>query len=39
MSRRPRQVYMVRKSEIQWGNGFGENIIIPNKRDYGINMW
>lgn len=39
MSTRSRKVYMGRKSEILRGDGLGENIIIPMKRDYEINMW
>lgn len=39
ISRRPSEVYVGRKSEVQRGDGLGENIIIPIKRHYGINMW
>lgn len=38
ISRRPSEVYVGRKSEVQ-RDGLGENIIIPIKRDYRINMW
>lgn len=39
MNRRPREVDMDRKSEIQRRDSFGENIILQIKKDYGINMW